>query len=398
MSVNMVLPMLDHLTDINYVMYERFHLPLYFALAVVFLFAPCLVFTYELYEKGYYPRFLLPFTMLWLEKDEDGNPKHVDFDLNIGGVSLTPREQDNLTKLLWYWIFWVLCIIAQFGTFGLFALWMVSYSVFLLFWWFLGTLLYQSRNLAVGKISVMWYQTWNSVVFEELGVKAERVDRGLMNRALFTGFMLETVPQLLLQIANNMAKGSGAWSATSTASTTMSVYMSLSGIYRFAYFAWWKGYSFDDIPISAIRIPGLDQKYTSLNGPNRVSAPQVRAADRMIRTVSKYFPTSNSEADHIHERRSTFSEGPSAYKDLLTKGVYCEDDKGVPGYEPASLLLVLQAQVALLNDEYSYDHDRIKQAKRTIVVTAIGDGRKNRMIAVSWITLSTITTTDDSYV
>lgn len=383
-TVNMIMPMLDHLTDINYVMFERFHRPFMFGLAVLFLFAPCMVFTYELYEKGYRPYFLIPFTVLWLETNSDGNPKHVDFDLNIGGVSLTPSAQDSLTKLLWYWIFWGICIAVQAATLVFLLVWVVMYSCFIILWWFLGTLLYQSRNLAVGKISLMWYSTWNPVVFEELGVKAEKVDRGLMNRALFSGFVLETVPQLMLQVVNNTSKDSGAWSVTSIASTTMSVYMCISGLYRFAYYHWYRGYSFDDIPIATIAIPGVDKKYTSLNGRSGDSeARHVRAADRMIRTVSKYVPKSESATNKTHQRRSTFSDGTTAYRELLSEGVYTTDAAGTVHRVPTTLHSVLTAQVGLLNDEYSYDHARIKQAKDTIVVTTIGDGRKNRMIAVS---------------
>jgi len=358
-TVTMFVPMLDHLSDVAYVMFERFHSSGIFWSAVLFLVAPSFVFICELIGQRYYPQLWIPFTILWLESSGSGNPKHVDFDL-----PLTYESQESLGKVIWFFVLWAIALFAQVLTFGFTVLWCVGYVVFLLLWLFLGTLLYQSRNLAVGNISSMWYWTWNKKVFEEKP-RVSKVNRGLMNRALFTGFMLETVPQLVVQIVNNTSKPNNTWSVTSLFSTAMSVYMALSGVYRFGYFRWYKGYAFEEIPIESVKIPGVDAKYTSLSTQKVSGARKMRGAQRMIKTVSTFF-SEDGDAGHTKRRRAEVAEGLALGNDLDAEG----------------LLGALSAQVALLNDERSYDHERIRQASDLIVADSLTDRKKNRMLAL----------------
>ena len=178
-------------------------------------------------------------------------------------------------------------------------------------------------------------------------------------------FMLETVPQLVVQIVNNTSKPNNTWSVTSLFSTAMSVYMALSGVYRFGYFRWYKGYAFEEIPIESVKIPGVDAKYTSLSTQKVSGARKMRGAQRMIKTVSTFF-SEDGDAGHTKRRRAEVAEGLALGNDLDAEG----------------LLGALSAQVALLNDERSYDHERIRQASDLIVADSLTDRKKNRMLAL----------------
>ena len=374
-TVNMMMPMLDHISDINYILTEEFHTVYFFAFAVLFLLAPSFMFFYELYDKAYYPRIWIPYTILWLDKDDEGRPRHKNKDrlkIPIINIPLTSAEQNDLTKLIWYLILWIILIAFQVVTIVLTPVWIVLDIIFLIIWLIIGTFLYQSRNMAIGRIGKMWYSNWNHVRFLEIledefrNNQLDRVDKGLMNRALFAGFVLETLPQLVLQVVNNMSRQGLKWTFGSIASTSMSVYMSMCGIYRFCYYKWYKGKSFEEIPIAVIEIPGIDAKYTAIG-----NAAEIELSRHKVKGDTQ-------SIEKLSTRKPPKVISPSM--DVkATAGItinFVEDPH-------ATLLTVIKSQIDLLNNEKSYDHERIKKSKDIMKrATGIADTKKKRVKAV----------------
>ena len=132
------------------------------------------MFFYELYDKSYYPRIWIPYTILWLDKDEEGRPRHINKDrltIPIVNIPLTSSEQNDLTKLIWYLILWIILIALQVVTILITPVWVILDAVFLVFWFWviIGTFLYQSRNMAMGKLANCGFELELCEIFRNIG-------------------------------------------------------------------------------------------------------------------------------------------------------------------------------------------------------------------------------------
>ena len=238
--VNMIIPMFDHITDTFYVMNEPFYDYYLFVAACCFLVAPCAVFLWELCEQRDWPIVCRLGFGVWLEAVE-GKPT---FRGQRIGVSVA----------LPLCCMWPLCIMAQLvsATVEL-CLWFVG-AVILLLWFVVGSFLYNSRMLSVGKIRRLWFFVWRGFAdsFED---NLAEVDVAVLNRALFSGFLLESLPQLTVQIYNGASIGNAGTFAI--VSISFSVAMTLMGLHKFGYWRFVRGYQWDEIPVMALLPPQL---------------------------------------------------------------------------------------------------------------------------------------------
>ena len=71
-------------------------------------------------------------------------------------------------------------------------------------WLFLGFYLYQIKMLSVGQVWTHWFRVWRCKDEGRLDSRA-LVDTEVMNEALFSAFVFETIPHLVLQAASHTA-------------------------------------------------------------------------------------------------------------------------------------------------------------------------------------------------
>jgi len=205
-ALNMLLPMADHLTDTQYVMAELFFTYDVFYAAMAFLLLPCVVFVYELAQSGDWPS-------VWM-------PRHPP-----GGSAFG----------------WVLVLI-----------WAELSIPLLLVWFVVGSFLYNSRMLAVGRVRRLWFYVWRGFV-DKFERAPPSVDTEVLNRILFSGFVLESAPQLVIQSYNAAQIGA---SVNAQFSIAISALMTFSSIYKFVYWRYVRGLPWKDIPVAPL-IPNI---------------------------------------------------------------------------------------------------------------------------------------------
>lgn len=233
--LNMFLPMLDHVTDTFYVINESFYTFEVFQAAAFFLIAPCIIFGYDLVEDGDYPEIYMPFRTLWLQS-LDGKPACNGKLLMNGNSS-----------------FWLLWIVMQIATLPISFLWTLIFTPFMLTWFLVGSFLYNSRTLAVTRVRRLWFYVWRGFKHGADMNKDTKVDTTVLNKALFSGFVLESMPQLIIQIYNSVMIG---WGLAGQLSIAASVLMTLAGVYKFVYWRWMRGIEWSDIPVAPM-IPNV---------------------------------------------------------------------------------------------------------------------------------------------
>ena len=80
------------------------------------------------------------------------------------------------------------------------------------------------------------------------------IDKGILNESFFVQFMLESMPQLVVQWLNNTEVG--LWTPAGYFSTILSLVTLLNGIYKYGYYCFWLGTRISDVP-TEVRLFGL---------------------------------------------------------------------------------------------------------------------------------------------
>ena len=241
-------PFLDIYSDILYIMTSKFYnLALLVTIILVFMLANCR-FVYDLlYIRGAFPiiqefpgYYLVGSNMLWLGHDS-GRPL-----VNGKRHPLSHESHDGMDKLLQFYLLWIYLVVLQvLYIVMLYPLWIVLYSTFLVFWFFVGMFLFQTKLIAVGRLRNMWFSNWTQS--DTFNIETS-IDAGILNESTFYQFTLETAPQLVLQITNGFFSKSIS-SPPSVFSITFSVLIAVNGLYRFGYYLFWKRVTFGEIPL-----------------------------------------------------------------------------------------------------------------------------------------------------
>jgi hypothetical protein len=224
-----------------------------------FFVVPSSMFVYKLVHMKVYPRFIkyvgieiMNDKYIWLTVNSDGSPL-----INAERSTWSYVEHDGLEKLAWFWLLWIILVGLQSLFLLLGIVWYAVMTIFLLAWLVVGLFLYQTKMLAIGKVWNYWFYTWTqSNEFD----KEINLDATVLNESLFYEFLLETVPQILIQSVNNSLIYNGRLPAISVFSLSMSVFMAINGIYRYGYYLLWKKIKFDEIPLPlAVRMQKINK-------------------------------------------------------------------------------------------------------------------------------------------
>ena len=243
-AINMVLPMVDHTTDILYFVKTPFYSTLLCVLSLGCVMGPTVVFTYYLLNDEAYPGVYRPFSALILSQ-ERGRPK-----LYGEHVKYSFEKHDSPAKFLWFLILWAILVVYQCLVLIATAIYLFFYPFFLLFWFLLGAFLFATRTVAVGKVRQLWYSVWtnNSNFFDD-GVMGD-IDTKVLNQCLFAAFVFETIPHFFVQVANNILIQN--WSIFTAISAASSCYMVLAGLWQFVYYRYWMKIPLHEIPVNGV--------------------------------------------------------------------------------------------------------------------------------------------------
>ena len=110
----------------------------------------------------------------------------------------------------------------------------------------MGLILFQLKSMCVKQVYNWWMCWWcgEQEAAEKLILKKNfeefPVDAGMMNESMLSEFLLESIPQLLLQGLNNTA--TDQWDGgVSLFSFAFSATVVLNSVYRFGYYKLWRG-------------------------------------------------------------------------------------------------------------------------------------------------------------
>ena len=230
--VIMMFPTLDILSDLAYILSNRYaSIPL-FACGIVFFFTPNIIFFHKLNEIGAYPSFCLQY--FYTDESWDGVNK-LKNNKSIYDKVFWIQHETWVNKII---MFPMQCITAA----PALALIFVTFPFYFI-WSVIGLYIFQCKVLAIGRVWTGWMYVWTG---HNNFRKEVKVDTGILNEALFAEFLSETLPQLVIQGVNN--KLIGMWTPTAIFSAALSIVIAVNGVYRYGYYTIWLGMNIDDVP------------------------------------------------------------------------------------------------------------------------------------------------------
>jgi hypothetical protein len=238
--VIMMFPTLDILSDLAYILSNRYaSIPL-FVCGIVFFFTPNIIFFHKLNEIGAYPSFCLQY--FYKEESWDG-------------INKLQNKKGIYDKVFWIqhetWVNRIVMFPLQCIT-AIPAVVLICITFpFYFVWSIIGLYIFQCKVLSIGRVWTMWMYVWTG----HNGFRKEvKVDTGILNESLFAEFLSETLPQLVIQGVNN--KLIGMWTPMAIFSACLSITIAVNGVYRYGYYTIWLGMNIDDVP-TKISIAGV---------------------------------------------------------------------------------------------------------------------------------------------
>ena len=212
---------MDSLTDLAYLLSESFYNWNILIIAVTCFIAPNFVFCQILYRKNIQP-FL--YTHFWRIKI----PNFLKFE-----------EVDNIFKFVYtlvlYIVFLLPNLVLNAPTF-----------VFSIVWFCFGLLLFATKAFAVCKVANFWVRFWTWDESHDRYFEGKIVV-DILNESIYTEILYETLPQIVLQVINNMLVEQ--WTLISIISTIISGIDMINGVYRFIFYKVYRKINLLDIPV-----------------------------------------------------------------------------------------------------------------------------------------------------
>jgi hypothetical protein len=287
LGIVLFFPTLDVLSDVLYLTTTLYYTRYLCILSVIFLMAPSVLWIHEISSKKAYPTPLVwPFpptesqqheppsgSLLSLEK-----PKATDFlVITISSTSSTPLyhgtpmkpffvNHDGIPHLLSFAAIWIGAFLYQGFLLFLLLSWLFLSFLFQFSWFFLGIFLHLTKLFSIGKVQSFWFYFWTGT--NDFFCDRD-VDIGTLNRDMLAEFLLESLPQLLVQSINNQL--TNKWTLIGWISAGLSMFVALNGTYRMLYWMLWMKVPIDQVQMGmALKIlgakPELRHKPTDENG------------------------------------------------------------------------------------------------------------------------------------
>ena len=175
--------------------------------------------------------------------------------------------------------------------------WMIMNLPFWFPWLVLGCFLYITKIFAVGKVANFWLYVWTGGNAFQTDTF---IDAKLLNTAIYSEILYETLPQLIIQVLNSTLLNS--WTTLSIFSVAFSILSACSGVYRTFFYKTVRKIKLKDIPL-IVEICGI--KFIDIDP----------------RSGDKVYPEPNYDEDD--EMSGEMSSKPIPMVAMKTKG---EDD------------------------------------------------------------------------
>lgn len=269
--LNLLLPMMDAITNLAYIMTQRFYREFLFYLAIVFVFHSTVVFAGKLNRLYALPMSPITYAkkLLWLgrttaRKEQERKlakgeitPEHMDRNYadnfpvpTIYGYlfCIVPcNAHENLFLVLWEFVGWIVAIVLQCASVVLIA----AYPLFIMVWLVVGMVMQVIKVIAVGRVWNVWFQVWTGD--ESFSIPSSIiVDTEDFNGSQLIQFLCESIPNLVLQLLNSLLM-EGRLDTLTILSIVSSGFMVINGIYIYIYYRYFykqgQRMGFKDIPM-----------------------------------------------------------------------------------------------------------------------------------------------------
>ncbi len=261
----MIMPTVDVFSDIAYLLTTEFYSMSLFIYSVIFFFVSNALFVVLLVKEKYL--FRAPWDFIrWSSEEEVGAVEskglfrswtqchrliyiRQDYATKlpiIFDVPLIPEAEylalSSLQQWMSYIVGWAMAFTIQFF-FLIYVLAFIGlYPVFIGVWFLVGCLLFQTKLFSIANVRNYWLIIWMGYVPTE---NATRSGIYIFALAVLGEFLLETIPQTILQAINNQKFNH--WSTLAQFSTAFSIVMVLDGVYFFGYHWLFSHESFQEI-------------------------------------------------------------------------------------------------------------------------------------------------------
>lgn len=247
-------PTLDVFSDVLYIATTTFYLRYIFYSAVFFVMLPTAFFVQELVHLKAFPQILWwpqsrrvfqkPSFMkdFWWLGCQGSNPTYYGEK-----VTLIFQHHDGIPHLVAFLLTWLLLLTAQMLSSTLMLLWPVVSVFFLSLWFMVGLFFHLTKVSAIGRVRTVWYWVWTC---SNKHRNLADVDLGVLNRGLFSEFVLETLPQLAIQAYNN--EMTNIWTPIAQFSALLSLFIAVNGSYRFLYWTLYVGQPIEEIDLGIV--------------------------------------------------------------------------------------------------------------------------------------------------
>ena len=225
LCIYIALPALDTLTSIAYIMTSNFYNYAIFGLVLASTIVNNLIFLKHLWDIGARLRLFVP----------------------MPEVIILPKY-DSLYKVLF--------------TSVLSMPWLILNSWFIIPWLTFGFFLQSTKVFAIGGVANMWLKVWTGSDKHQV---SHVIDVVVLNEAIYLQIVIESIPQLVLQLANNFLLKQ-TWTGVQIFSIVLSGLNTLNVFYKLIYYKCYQKVSLAEIPVE---IKVLNVEIIKLNAPER---------------------------------------------------------------------------------------------------------------------------------
>ena len=220
-----VIPALDTITDLQYVLTATFASKEIFIAIMTFYFVPMMFFFYHLYKT----EVLMPGALLSL----------LNAALDAFNIPSTSNDYSRVIKATSFILGIPLFIVL---------------SPFIIPWVVFGLFLYMTKLFANKRIQNFWISVWTGMPPAD---SDEKVDIKVLNESIYSEIVFESLPELVLQSLNNQHMGD--WSLIGYMSVSLSALSVANGVYRVLYFKLYKGIDLVKVEVDLYLISGRNE-------------------------------------------------------------------------------------------------------------------------------------------
>ncbi len=207
--VLLAIPIVDVISDVIYLATVLFYNKTIFAMGIICVILPVFHFMYYLVQMSAFPKWFLL-----------SPPKALQF----------PGDYSNLAQIILYLI--------------LHLPWIILHAPIFVPMYIFGCFLFMTKLFSIGKIHDIWMYAWTG---SNDFASPEDIDTKLYNETYFSGVLMESIPQFILQVINSVY--TKQMNAITVVSISFSAMMIINSVYRFVYFVLHSKTPLRDIPI-----------------------------------------------------------------------------------------------------------------------------------------------------